>query len=212
MRPKSYSKPSAKPRPRPRGLWRTFCNSLLDVLTIDMISRLAADLRKTLQSSTVGHEERGGGDAPAPERTLHILADAKMLAERLVHRLDEQAVRGKDLQRKDSLTPATGTEYSSMCNTAIDVSDWVTEALTEERITKERLATVVLRKLREGLKKEGLTVLDGSGKVNPDIQQIVDTVATDDPGASGTVARTVRPGYMYRDKLIRPQEVIAFRH
>jgi molecular chaperone GrpE (heat shock protein) len=60
------------------------------------------------------------------------------------------------------------------------------------------------------LEKEGVTPFEDVGSFDCERQQVVDTRPTDDPEQDNLVCATVRPGYRFREQLVRPQEVVVY--
>jgi hypothetical protein len=69
---------------------------------------------------------------------------------------------------------------------------------------------VLYRKLGKALEKEGIATLEETGAFKGDLQEVSATQHTDDPAQHETVCATVRPGYAFRGRVIRPQEVILY--
>jgi len=66
------------------------------------------------------------------------------------------------------------------------------------------------RKLGQVLEKGEVVPLEDVGPYDYMKQKIMSTCPVDNPDKNNFVQSTVRPGYMYRDRLIRPQEVIVY--
>ncbi len=96
-------------------------------------------------------------------------------------------------------------------HTAIELTDGLERALSEENIPPVRSLNQALTRSRRLLTEMEVERLEGSGPVNEDSQEILDVVAADSPAMDYQVASTVRPGYRFADRLIRPQQVIAYR-
>lgn len=74
--------------------------------------------------------------------------------------------------------------------------------------------------LFEGLSRECLLLLAQAGveelpsmaRFDPDSQLVVETRPTTDPEMADAVAAQHRPGYRFEGRLLRPQEVVLYRH
>ena len=66
--------------------------------------------------------------------------------------------------------------------------------------------------LKEILEKEGLKKQEAVGKAfDPNLHEVVATEPTEDPKADGVVAEEFRPGYMFKDLVLRPAMVKVFK-
>ncbi|MUG96845.1 nucleotide exchange factor GrpE [Scytonema sp. UIC 10036] len=98
---------------------------------------------------------------------------------------------------------ATGEEL-------IKLRDWVLLAKTGGAAPKAEMLEVLYQKLGQILAKEGVTPIEEVGIFNYERQQVISTQATDDSEKQDCICDTVRPGYLFNGKLIRPQEVIIY--
>lgn len=98
---------------------------------------------------------------------------------------------------------------SSTAQEVIKLRDWL--LLKEAASSDRELLGALYRKMGQALQKEGVYALEDGGAFDPEQQQIVETRPTADSAQHDQVASTVRPGYRYRGRLLRPQEVILYR-
>ena len=94
----------------------------------------------------------------------------------------------------------------------IKLRDYVLMASPGDLEVAHKVLESLYRKLGQMLEKEGLTPLEMAGAFNYEQQQVVETQGTDDPNLDEMVSSTVRPGYLFNQKLIRPQEVIVYTY
>lgn len=84
-----------------------------------------------------------------------------------------------------------------------------TSAAGDEAVSPA-LLTGLYRELGKILALESIESIEDSGQVDDNLHLIVGTTLTGDPARHDTIAETVRPGYRFGERLIRPQEVIAY--
>jgi hypothetical protein len=94
----------------------------------------------------------------------------------------------------------------------IKLRDWVLLAKSGEGKDRASLQVldVIYKQLGKILEKEGIISLEETGSFNYERQQVVSTQITDDPEKNDFICDTVRPGYLFQGKLIRPQEAIFY--
>ncbi|MBD2483942.1 nucleotide exchange factor GrpE [Planktothrix sp. FACHB-1365] len=160
---------------------------------------------------------------------LSILNSTCWLLERLVERsdfspADSQAETSTVLKTSESEvppqpaviassnSPATPEpEFSEMAKDLIQLRDWVLMAKTGGTGASAEVIESFYEKLGEILAKEGVTALEESDCLyDYERQQVVSIQVTDDPNKSDWVCNTVRPGYLFQERLIRPQEVVIY--
>ncbi|ACK70847.1 conserved hypothetical protein [Gloeothece citriformis PCC 7424] len=92
--------------------------------------------------------------------------------------------------------------------------DWVLLANSGEGEEKAspKVLEAIYKQLGKILEKEGITSLEKTGSFNYEKQQVVSTQATNDPEKEDLIYDTVRPGYLFHERLIRPQEVIVYTY
>lgn len=64
--------------------------------------------------------------------------------------------------------------------------------------------------LKKNLQQEGVISIEEIGLFNCERQKIIATKITNDLEKSDRVCHTVRSGYLFNDRLIRPQEAIVY--
>jgi hypothetical protein len=96
----------------------------------------------------------------------------------------------------------------------IKLRDWVLLAKSREGEDKAspQVLDAIYKQLGKILDKEGITSLEETGSFNYERQQVVSTQVTDDPDKDDLICDTVRPGYLFQGKLIRPQEAIVYTY
>lgn len=102
-------------------------------------------------------------------------------------------------------------ELSETAKDLIQLRDWVLMAKTGGTGASTEVIESFYEKLGEILGKEGVAALEETGSsYDYERQQIVSIEVTDDLNKSDLVCSTVRPGYLFEDRLIRAQEVILY--
>lgn len=131
--------------------------------------------------------------APPPETTSAVpeLAEPPVLSEAIA-------------------ASSTKTVLSPTAQDLIKLSDWILLAKTAKTAVKPEVLGEIYRQLIKALAKEGVTLLDETGLCDYSRQAIVGTQVTDDPAQNDHIYSTVRPGYLFREQVIRPQEVIVY--
>lgn len=166
-----------------------------------------------------------GSETPDTD-LLSILNSTCLLLDRLVERGDKSPT---DIQAETSSTlktsepeappqpgdiappPPPEPEFSKTVKDLIQLRDWVLMAKTGGTGASAEVIESLDDKLAEILDKEGVTSLEETGSLfDYERQQIVSIEVTDDPNKSDRVCSTVRPGYLFQDRIIRPQEVILY--
>ncbi len=86
---------------------------------------------------------------------------------------------------------------------------WLEDQAPEEKNAQK----VVISQLRETarcLTNLGVEILDAAGAFDNRYQTVVETRPAENAELAGQIAETFRPGYRFRDEILRPQEVILF--
>ena len=73
-----------------------------------------------------------------------------------------------------------------------------------------RTLLLVQRRVDRLLTACGVRIVADEGLVTPARHEVVGTRPADEKGAEGWIAATIRRGYLHDDRLIRPQQVVAF--
>jgi hypothetical protein len=92
----------------------------------------------------------------------------------------------------------------------IKLRDWVLMAKTSGNPVNSEGLENFYKQLGRILGMEGITPIEDQGVFDYNRQQIMDSRTTDDPALQDHICETVRPGYQFHEKLIRPQEVIVY--
>jgi AcrR family transcriptional regulator len=95
----------------------------------------------------------------------------------------------------------------------IRLRDWVLLAKSGESDNQAspKVLDAIYKQLGKILEKEGITPLEETGSFNYERQQVISTEATDDPEKDDLICDTIRPGYLFKEILFRPQEVIVYK-
>jgi hypothetical protein len=101
-------------------------------------------------------------------------------------------------------------ELSSTAKELIKLRDWVLLAKSGEGKPSPEVLSAIYQKLGQILEQEGVTAIEETGSFNYERQQVVATQVTDDPEKDDLICDTVRPGYLFQGKLVRPQEAIVY--
>jgi hypothetical protein len=104
----------------------------------------------------------------------------------------------------------TGSTLSDTAKELIKLSDWILLAKAGEKAVQPVVLEEIYRRLTALLAGEGVTALDASGPCDYERQMVVGTQVTDDPALYDHIYSTVRPGYLFHQQLLRPQEVIVY--
>lgn len=106
--------------------------------------------------------------------------------------------------------PLVEVEPSPTARELIKLRDWILMAWSGGGPVSAEVIGELYRQVGRILAKEGVTPLEETGLYDHNCQQILDTRSTDDLTLNDQVCDTVRPGYLFHGKLIRPQEVIVY--
>ncbi|WP_050766038.1 nucleotide exchange factor GrpE [Synechococcus sp. PCC 7335] len=109
-----------------------------------------------------------------------------------------------------SIAVTPESKPSSTAMELIKLRDWVLLAQSSSTSLTTEALSEIYKRLGHTLELEDITPLEMTGKFNYDQQQVVDTKVTHDPELEETICSTVRPGYLFDGKLIRPQEVTVY--
>jgi hypothetical protein len=101
-------------------------------------------------------------------------------------------------------------EPSVAAQEIIKLRDWILLAQSESDSFNYKVLEAIYQQLAQILAKEGVKPLEETGLFNYERHKIISTQKTEDPDKDDWVCETVRPGYLFEGKLIRPQEVIVY--
>ena len=103
---------------------------------------------------------------------------------------------------------------SATAQELIRLRDWVLLAKSGDggETASPQVLDAIYKQLGKILEKEGITSLEETGSFNYERQQVVANKIIDDPEKDNLIYDTVRPGYLFHDSLIRPQEVIVYTY
>jgi hypothetical protein len=102
-------------------------------------------------------------------------------------------------------------EPTTTAKELIKLRDWVLLARSDETVSSGVLGELY-RKLGRILEQEKILTLEATGEFNYERQEVVDTQITEDSTLDRQIHSTIRPGYLFNEKLIRPQEVIVYTY
>jgi hypothetical protein len=102
------------------------------------------------------------------------------------------------------------TELSATAKELIRLRDWVLMVKGTDSGLSGNTLEALYKQIGQILTKAGVTTLDEKGIFDYERQLIVSTKKTGDPEKNDWVYETVRPGYLFNEALIRPQEVITY--
>jgi hypothetical protein len=155
--------------------------------------------------------------ASAKENPLVGLQSICALLERLVDQQKETSPVEKQRETSPSAisepvapTPLPAQSLSITAKELMKLSDWVLLAKTNTTTVQPAVLEEIYRQLTVVLAKEGVTPLLATGPCDYDRQQVMGTHPTNDPSQNDCVHSTIRPGYLFHEQLIRPQEVIIY--
>lgn len=130
----------------------------------------------------------------------------------LTEEVKAQVIQEAPPQIIESETPPE--KPSTTAQELIRLRDWVLLANSragEDKANSQVLAAIY-KQLGKILQKEGITTIEDTGKFDYERHQAVSTQTTDDQQKEDLIYDTVRPGYLFHDQLIRPQEVIVYTY
>ena len=88
--------------------------------------------------------------------------------------------------------------------------DWVENLPQEQQEAADKLIKTQLQETGLLLEQRGVAILDGAGPFQKEYQTVMMTQPVEDPAYDQQVAQTVRPGYCWREEVIRAQEVVLY--
>lgn len=101
-------------------------------------------------------------------------------------------------------------ELSATAKDLMKLSDWVLLAKVGKTSVQPEVLEEVYGQITVALAKEGVTLLNLDGLFDYERQMVVGTQPTDDPALNDHICNTIRPGFLFNEQLIRPQEVIVY--
>lgn len=161
-------------------------------------------------------------DPAAPQQSLlDVLQTTCALLDRLAEQqqamslVEEHAEKPKPIALEQPRAPSAPlpeapASLSITAKELIKLSDWVLLAKVNDTAVQPEVLEEIYRQLTAVLAKEGVTPLLATGPCDYERQMVVGTQSTDDLAQVDHVYSTVRPGYIFHDQIIRPQEVIVY--
>lgn len=103
-------------------------------------------------------------------------------------------------------------EPSATVKQLIKLRDLVLLAKHQEDNNSLEIMEGIYQQLGKILTKEGVTTLEEMGLFNYEHQTAIATAETENPNQDEWICETLRPGYLFDGKVIRPQEVIVYTY
>lgn len=103
-------------------------------------------------------------------------------------------------------------ELSSPMKELIQIRDWVLLAKSDETGLGTNMLEALYTQLGQVLAKGDVMTIEETGVFNYERQQIISTQVTNKPDNNNLVYKTVRPGYLFCGRLVRPQEIIIYTY
>jgi hypothetical protein len=145
-----------------------------------------ADAVAVLESACDLLERAARAEKPAPTRPATVASEP-------------------DAQRRDDQEP------SATVRELIAVRDVVLVALEGAQDGPREVLEGIYRSLGKVLEREDVSSVEALGAFDPAKHEVLDTRPTSDPNEDEVVCETIRPGYSFRGRLIRPQEVVVYQ-
>lgn len=124
-----------------------------------------------------------------------------------VDRLREANAELRALVPEDRRPGGTANEPPPLVPELIDMADRI--AGLRDRLDPP-VARWLLERVSGMLADLGVRDIHEDGEVDPGRHDVQAVRRTDDPRLIGRIAETVRPGYVWRDRILRPQQVVAY--
>jgi hypothetical protein len=93
----------------------------------------------------------------------------------------------------------------------ISLRDEALLAADSEHTTVNQVSDRFFRRIGEILEADGITPTEPSEVLDPERQHVIGTRPTEDPALHGRIAEVVGPGYVFRGRVIRPEQVVTWR-
>jgi len=213
-------------------LWHNFVKLLHDFFPWGSHGREAQDLALQVEAK-VRRLSRLTQQPPdtTPSDLISVLKSTCSLLDRLVEHAEDSGVdtqagrasaavarsveatssRPPSIPQARHRLPKPEPELGEIEKEVIKLRDWVSLATSPGGGGASReLMEELYRKLGQVLEKGEVVPLEDVGPYDYMKQKIMSTCPVDNPDKNNFVQSTVRPGYMYRGRLIRPQEVIVY--
>lgn len=159
------------------------------------------------------------------ERAIKALGDRQLdlwSIEETERRLEEKEAKLEEVDKKQQLLEQELTlaeqrneefivNIIAMRDNLLMRRDWIGENEPED-INAAKLVENQLRETANVLKKAGVEILEDDGMFDSSRHTVVDTKPTDDALLNHQIAEVFRPGYIYKDRVLRGQEVIIYTY
>jgi molecular chaperone GrpE (heat shock protein) len=112
----------------------------------------------------------------------------------------------------DNATEISNLQPSTTAQELIKLRDWIllANSSNREENASNKILDTIYERLGNILEREGIVSLCETGRFDYEIHKIVSTRCTEDPEQDDSICDIVRPGYIFKGLLIRPQEVIVY--
>jgi molecular chaperone GrpE (heat shock protein) len=116
------------------------------------------------------------------------------------------------LQIAENIVPKldSNLEPSPTTKELIKLRDWILFAKNNNS-TDSSILNNLYQRLGHILAKEEIISLEAEEKFDCDRHQIIDTKITENIDLDDFIYSTIRPGYLFKNMLLRPQEVIVYK-
>jgi len=166
-----------------------------------------------LEAETRVRQLNGLTPNPTEAELVSILQSICLLLQRL-QRLERQLAKPpldstKIADEVESVSIET-PELSPTLYELIKLRDWLLLAQKNQPENEVKVLSAIDYELGKILQGEGVMTIEETGVFNCDRQKIIATKITNDSQKSDRICYTVRPGYLFKDELIRPQEAIVY--
>jgi molecular chaperone GrpE len=169
---------------------------------------------KDAQSHPDGSDHNGAAAAPRAERepsVADLMAELAATRDRLLRALAEQEnIRTQARRERDEAVRYAAAGFAGDLLSSIDNLDRAIASVPEDQRLEPAVGGLLAgveatrRALLDALAKHGLKRLDPIGEPFDPHRHEASFEAADARYPPGTVSHVVQPGYMYRDRLLRP--------
>ncbi|WP_049546940.1 nucleotide exchange factor GrpE [Streptococcus mitis] len=112
----------------------------------------------------------------------------------LIEELKQYLIYRQDLDK--------GEKFAPFMKQILQVIDRI-----ESSEEKSDLLTSIAEELLQILSLNGLQVIDNSGKIDPSMHEVVNTVAVTDEQSENNIVEVLQKGYLLNNRVLRPSKV-----
>ena len=172
---------------------------------------------KDVQSRSEGSDHNGTATTPVAEVSAHdppvadLMAELAATKDRLLRALAEQEnIRAQARRDRDDAVRYAASGFAGELLASIDNLERAIASVPEDQRAEPALAGLLTgveatrRALLDTFAKHGLKRLDPIGEPFDPHRHEASFEATDARYPPGTVTHVIQPGYMHRDRLLRP--------